>query len=277
MLNRAVRVARALSLDVALGGACSMALAAATTGAAVLWPVWVLLPGAIWVVYTVDHLLDARRTGDRARAFRHRFHLRHARPLAIATAVVAAAGGGAALAFLPRAVLVAGVAVAAGAGVHLAIAQRPGWAARLPKELSAAAIYTAGVWCAPVLLAPKIAPVTWSAIALFFVAALANLLLNALMERHQDASDGAPSWALAFGERATVRAINGLAVCAACLAIACSAAAPLDLHGVFLVLLVLGVFPASLLRLRRHVEAHELYRAVGDLAFLLAVIPAVLR
>lgn len=277
MLVGAARVARALSLDVAAGGAGGLALASAATGAAPPWPVWLLLPSAIWVVYTADHLADARRAGHRAAAFRHRFHAQNARLLGLVAAVVAAAGSVAAVALLPGALVVAGTLVAAGAAMHLAIAQRPTLAARFPKEVSAAAVYTAGVWCAPVLSAPARGPWTGPAIALFFVAALANLLLNGLIEADQDARDGSPSWARTFGARATESGIDLLAAGAAVTGVAAAAFVRLDLHGVFLVLAALGALPALLRRLRPHVEPFERYRALGDLAFVLAAIPVVLR
>lgn len=261
----------------AAGGACGAALAAAATGTACPPAVYAVLPAAIWVVYTLDHLLDARRLGAGAHTFRHAFHVRHARPLAAAVAIVAAAGGAAALAFLPGRVIAAGLVVGAGSALHLVVAGRPRLSAIVPKEISAAAMYTAGVWCAPLAAGGAPAGRVVAAVALFFVAALANLLLNALLEAPVDAASGAPSWALTFGPDATARAIDLLALAAAIGATAAAALARFELHGVFAVLLLLGVLPAVLLRLRRHVEPHERYRAVGDLAFLLAVIPAVLR
>lgn len=276
MIGRAWSLARALSLDVALGGGCGAALAAAATGAALPPAVWVVLPAAIWCVYTADHLLDARRLGPKAVAPRHAVHARHARSLAAALGIVAAAGTGIAVAALPGRVLAAGAAIALAALWHLAHAQRSG-SELVPKELSAAAIYTAGVWCAPVLLAPERTAWTAFAMTLFFVAAAANLLLNALVEAGADAAAGLPSAALAWGEDATARAIRVAGLIVAPTAALAALAARFRFHGVFVALLVLGAVPALLLRFRERVEAHERYRAFGDLAFVLAALPFALR
>lgn len=276
MIGRAWSLARALSLDVALGGACGAALAAAATRATLPGVAWIVLPAAIWCVYTADHLLDARRLGPKAATPRHTLHARQARALTVALVVVAAAGAVLAITALPARVLAAGAAIAAAAAAHLAYAQRPRPRV-LPKEVSAAAIYTAGVWCAPVLLAPERTPWMAFAMALFFVAALANLLLNALVEARADASAGLPSAALAWGENATARAIRAGGTIVAVLAAGAALAARWRFHGVFVALLVLGIVPALLLRFRGRVEPHERYRAWGDLAFLLAALPFTLR
>jgi 4-hydroxybenzoate polyprenyltransferase len=276
MIAEAWTRVRALSLDVAVGGACGAALAATVTGAVLPPPVWLVLPAAIWCVYTADHLLDARRLGNAAATQRHRMHVRHARGLTVALAVVAAAGAALAVAVLPVRLLAGGCAIALAALAHLAHAQRS-HAAILPKEISVAAIYTAGVWCAPVLLAREWTVWTGFAMTLFFVAAAANLLLNALVEARADAAAGFPSAALAWGEDATARAIGVAGLVTASIAVVAAVVARGRFHGAFLVLLALGVVPAVLLRFRERLEPNERYRAWGDLAFFLAALPFALR
>lgn len=53
------------------------------------WSWYVVLPLAVWVIYTGDHLLDAYRLQDQASTPRHRFHHRHFK-LLLALAVIAA-------------------------------------------------------------------------------------------------------------------------------------------------------------------------------------------
>ena len=57
-----MKVARAASVDVVLGVLCSAALASIVTEARLPLIWWFLLPAATWSVYSLDHLLDARRT-----------------------------------------------------------------------------------------------------------------------------------------------------------------------------------------------------------------------
>jgi hypothetical protein len=276
MVGRLFRFARALSLDVALGGACSAALAAAVTGSALPVPAIVSLAAAIWTVYTVDHLLDARRLGAGASAPRHALHRAHSRALAALAGAAAALGGALALATLPARMLGTGLAIGILSLLHLANAQRSR-SFLVPKEISAAAVYTLGVWCAPLAAATRVSLWALAAMGLFFLAATSNLLLNALLESETDARDGSPSAALEWGAVPTARAIRilGAATCLAAAIAAC--AARMKFHGVFPVLAVLGSVPMILLALRSKVAANERYRAFGDLAFLLGLVPVVLR
>jgi hypothetical protein len=276
MVGRLFRFARALSLDVAVGAACSAALAAAVTGSELPAPAIVSLFAAIWTVYTVDHLLDARRLGADATAPRHALHRAHPRALAALAGAVAALGGALAIATLPARMLGTGLAIGILSLLHLANAQRPR-SFLVPKEISAAAVYTLGVWCAPLSAATRVSPWAVAAMGLFFLSATSNLLLNALLESNADARDGSASAALEWGAVPTARmiCILGSATCVAASIAAC--AARMKFHGVFPVLAVLGAAPAVLLALRSKVAANERYRVFGDLAFLLGLVPAVLR
>jgi hypothetical protein len=276
MMGRAFRLARALSIDVALGGACSAALAAAATGSSLPLPAIVSLFAAIWIVYTLDHLMDARRLGSGATALRHTLHRAHPRALVLAVGLVAASGGGLAICTLPVRMLGLGLAIGALSLLHLANAQRSR-PVLVPKEVSAAAVYTLGVWCAPLSAAPRVSAWALAAMGLFFLAAVSNLLVNALIEADADERDGSPSAALDWGAASTGRAILALGVATSTAALCAASLARMRFHGVFPVIAILGSVPAILFAVRGRVAADERYRVVGDLAFLLGLVPAVLR
>ena len=96
------RVARAASVDVVLGVLCSAALASFVTEARLPLVWWFLLPAATWSVYSLDHLLDARRTGADAHSFRHVFFFRQRQSMLVLLLIVVGSGGVAALLWWPR-------------------------------------------------------------------------------------------------------------------------------------------------------------------------------
>src|SRR6478736_436347 len=81
------RVINALSLDVA-GGAVICALFFAQLLKVNLFPQGLAALGlAVWIVYTGDHLLDAKRLREQASTFRHGFHQQHFKLLAVLLAI----------------------------------------------------------------------------------------------------------------------------------------------------------------------------------------------
>ncbi len=195
------RILNILSVDVALGAVASSAFFAEILGAPLRIHAYLSLGLIVWTVYTVDHLLDALRTTFEPSSQRHRFHLRHQKPLAVA--VIVAIGVIALMAFLVRSpVLIAGIGVAALVIIYLGF-QR---SLRHFKELAIGLLYTAGVVSAPLAVLRR-EPTTNEMffIAAFFLTAFANLTIFSLYGQHSDLADGHYSLATRFGRNATRR------------------------------------------------------------------------
>ncbi len=80
---------RLLSIDVAFAGLGAGIMAVRLVGSHPRPAFYFVLPLSIWVVYTLDHLLDAERTGPLARNPRHLFHCRHASVLGVVVGTAA--------------------------------------------------------------------------------------------------------------------------------------------------------------------------------------------
>ena len=66
-----------LSLDVILG---SIAVGIFATAVLKVQPNpwwWIILPVSVWVVYTLDHLIDGFKKRDESTIYRHRFHYKY--------------------------------------------------------------------------------------------------------------------------------------------------------------------------------------------------------
>jgi hypothetical protein len=266
---------RALSLEITLGVLGAAGFAAHLTGVPmpVVW--WFVLPATTWIVYSVDHLLDARRSRERPLSLRHRFHLDHARPIAGAVVALSVAVLFAALR-LPGPVLLGGAALALVTLMHLVRAQGSGHR-YLPKELSAALLYTAGIWFAPLLLARSIEPGLWLVIAIHFVAALLNLMTFALFERHEDAEDRHPSIISFWGVRRTRRVVAVLTGMALVTLMATAITGAVADASSITVLTLLIVAPLMLLTFESYFGVGLRYRVVGDGVFVLMILPAVMK
>jgi hypothetical protein len=267
--RRLARAARALSLDVVGGALCGGMLAESVTGAQMRLAWWVALACAVWVVYTLDHLLDARRAQG-GLAYRHRFHRRHARVLVAAAALLVVLGAGAAC-FLRPSVLRVGLGLAAGCALYLASAQGL-LLPVLPKEPVAALFYAAGIWVGPLAVAPR--SWAWAACALHALGALLNLLAYGVLEARLDARQQSRSLARLLGDAPARRLVLAGSLLGALVACALGSAAP-GLRLAFVVLAIVVAAPGVLLS--RWFARHERYRIWGDLVFWLGAVPWLAR
>lgn len=270
--ERALAAVRALSLDVAAGAVAGGMLASHVTGAELPWAWWPVLAASVWAAYTADHLADARRSGDRCRAPRHRLHRDRAGALAVALVVVASAASALAFATLPPTALAVGAALVGAVGVHLVLAQRER-GPLVPKEAAAAAIYAAGLWSVPLAVADRPPAVVVWLVALHAGAAFQNLGVNAWFELEQDRADRARSLARTLGRPALRRLLHVVAVAGAGVGLVgvVTATSP-TVAAAFAILATLQVVPVAILSVARVTGPHERYRVIGDLAFFAAVV-----
>ena len=257
-----VRLARALSVDVAAGAVAGGALAAHLTGADLPWSWWPVLAASGWAAYTAAHLADARRSGARCRALRHRLHRDHAALLAAALVAVTTAAVVLAFATLPGAALAVGAALVVAVGVHLVLAQRDRGPV-LPKEVGGATIYAAGLWAVPLVIAADAPAAIWWLAALHATAAFLNLGVNAWFELDQDRAEGARSLARSLGRRTLRRVLAGVALAGAGVGLvgAVLAGSP-AVAAAFVVLAALQIVPIAILRGAHITGRNERYRVL---------------
>jgi hypothetical protein len=261
-----------LSIDVAVGALGGGLLAQRICGVQPHLSWYVVLPLSVWVIYTLDHLLDARRLGMQAHTARHIFHHRFAKQLGAAMALVAMLALALAIWGLGGRGLAFGAGMAAFTGGHLLFVRLAGdrVAPWLLKELGVGLVYTFGIWGWPLVLAGR-----WPDLSVglpllqFFALVMANLLTFSWYEQETDATDGHTSFVRAIGGKRAVLVIKVLVVAAGLLGpIALAGGADLDIHGQ-VIFSLMALMTASLLQWPAWMMRHERYRLVGDGAFLL--------
>ncbi len=198
---------RIVSLDVAAAALGGGILAMRVTGASPRPAFYWLLPAGVWVAYTIDHLLDARRMGPGARTPRHRFHFQHYALLwavVIPVMVICAIGGWIGLSWfgLIYAAVMCGLVI-----VHETIVKLAGNRASplLVKELGVALVFTAGVWGMP-WLRHRMDTGNWFhwpvlVLIQYLLLAIVNLIELSIYESKIDTADRQTSFVRGIGRR----------------------------------------------------------------------------
>ena len=184
-----------LSIDIALGAMGGCLLFAGLFDVSLRPPAYLGLGLIVWIIYTVDHLLDASRPDTRLSTARHRFHHVHRNALTVAVILASLVVLAQSL-FVRTPVLVSGFLMGGWVIVYLTIQSR----LRFMKELAAAVSYTAGVVIAPLsLLDRPVSAPEWVTVVAFFLTTWINLLICSLYDHAADLKDHQPSFATTFG------------------------------------------------------------------------------
>lgn len=177
---------QSLSLDITVGAVIMTMFVAEVFGVHLDLHMLIGLAIAIWLIYTVDHLLDAKKSKAEATNPRHSFHQKYFKQM-IGLALMVFAYGLWNLNFLPESTILFGLFLAGTSGIYLAysyLSKKP-----FSKELFAAFVYTAGIVTAPISLMNE---VSWYELLLMLqllTLAYANLLIIPLFEHDIDVQD----------------------------------------------------------------------------------------
>lgn len=251
-----------ISLDVAMG---------AVTGAAFFGSIFktTLLPQGlaalgltVWIIYSVDHLLDAYKLKSVAASERHQFHQRHFRLIAFIV-VLAALTDITLILYVRPSVLNAGFLLAGVVAFYLLFHR---WMYPL-KEIAGAILYSGGVWL-PVLALHQ-EPVEDPAAYLmlpFFTTALINLILFSWFGYAQDVRDGHLSLVVFIGKATARWVLIGLFVMQFISLISLMVFTTYRIETG--VILTMNIVLLLMLLLPDFFDRNDLYRVTGDVIFL---------
>lgn len=264
----AIGLLRHGSLEVPIGAVVMSQAVSSTCDAHVPVAVYIALFLAVWFIYILDRLFDARKISAKASNPRHYFYQEHFSSLLTVLLMVGGAGL-LSLFYLPAEVLLYGVLVMGSCLLYLL------WvflsASRLPKEVIVAVLYTSGIFLAPWALASRgIEPVDLLVAAVVLLVAFINLVLFSRQEQLYDIADGQESF-IARWEVASVHLLLRLTFMAAVIGIV-SIFLLSDGLGALqgLLALMLGVLWVLYLRMD-YFKNPLTYRLIGDGIFLLPI------
>lgn len=274
LFRKAYSFIQNISLDVVFGAIAMAWLVAKSFRVEVIQEVYVILGLSVWVIYTLDHLLDARKIGDNARTRRHIFHQKYFGALAIG--VIIAVGSIFLLCFryLPDPTWNWGFAVAGFSGIHLILANvlsasKSKW---LLKELGVAFNYTAGVFVPAASLKPELEYIDYFLFGLLLGVAIMNLIMYSFFDYRKDKKQGQMSIAIVLGVDNVKTVLYALSVALMSIGLLGLLYFPdANLYQLFFVCLMVCITMFYFLMIlfidTRYIS--ESYRRVGDLVFMI--------
>lgn len=259
---RAYRYVNILSIDTALGAVVSAMFFARLVAANVWIYGKVALGLTVWIIYTADHLLDARKVKGEASSERHRFHQKHFRSLLVAM-VVAVILDLVMVSFMRKSLLHYGIALSVVVGLYLVISRY----LKMLKEIFVAFIYTVGVML-PALADRDHLMSQWDLLLMFnfFLVAVANLLIFSWFDVQNDQADGHPSFVTFYGREKTKMIVYGLLVTLIVISFYLIAVHVYEITPVMIVFLMMSVL-IMILQRPKFFANHDRFRYVGDAVF----------
>jgi hypothetical protein len=200
------RVLNILSIDVVAGAVICALYFAQVFQVQILAYGLVALALTVWIIYTTDHLRDARKIGKIASSKRHQFHQANFNTLLL-TVAVALLVDCLMLFFIRKQVFVWGAWLIAFVALYLLLHRKFAFL----KEFFVAIMYMAGVLL--LSLAVTTMAISWLQVGLmmqFFILALLNLLIFSWYDSESDSSDNLSSFVTRFGKPFTEKFIRFL-------------------------------------------------------------------
>lgn len=250
-----------LSIDVAVGATLSAAFFVRLTGFTILPAGAASLGLTVWVIYTVDHLLDAVKLKTLASTVRHRFHQVYFWEMVIAVMVVLTIIS-TLLFFIRPEIFQSGIVLFVLVVAYLLVHRYLNYF----KEFLVAVLYTGGILLPALTRAASPLQFLLRAECLvFLIAALLNLLLFSWFEMKQDKEDGHPSFANYFGEQFTKKIISILFMVQSLLLLYLLIT---NFRIESIILFTMSVVLALLMMFPKLFRQQERYRLLGDAIFL---------
>jgi len=182
-----------LSLDVVLGAVAGMYFFSDILESNCPLISYFLLGIAVWGIYTLDHLVDAKMTDKQATAQRHQFHQQNFWVISLVWLFVVLTGFSLLIIFPEiHFVVVPGIVLAFIMTIWMAFLRWIGEKASWLKEISTAVFYVSGITLVPWLLKDPDykAVIFYLLISGYLVLALLNLLILSYMDERGDERDG---------------------------------------------------------------------------------------
>jgi 4-hydroxybenzoate polyprenyltransferase len=261
------RLLNILSIDVALGSVCCAAWFAKLLDVSLRPQALIVLGLTVWIIYTADHLVDAKRTEGPASTQRHRFHQQHFSLLLIVlilTVVVDVI----LVSFIKQAVFQWGFVLSLVMVAYFLIQRF----LKYLKELTVAIIFSCGVLLPSVAVTHK--PIDFSLaliIAEFMLTALLNLLLFSWFDRDNDREDKRESFVTLAGERGSKGFVGAVFLLNAVLLIGTAFYIP-TMIGNMAILMLMNAILAFMLFRPNYFQPNDRFRIIGDAVFLLPII-----
>ncbi len=195
-----------LSIDTVLGTVAIgyMAIRILNVEPNPIW--WLILPMTVWVVYSVDHLIDANKKKNDAIIERHYFHYQFKFPIAIMVMIVGITALILSLLYLDFGIVKLGILLCVIISIYFTLLSTIKYSniVLLQKELIIAFTYTTGIFLAPLYWNGSLPshPILIIIINIFLLAWAEGVIIS-WFDFENDIKDGHNSFTIIVGRRRT--------------------------------------------------------------------------
>ncbi|MBU1369689.1 MAG: UbiA family prenyltransferase [Bacteroidetes bacterium] len=196
----------ALSLHVVIGALCGAIFASEVLDQLMPWWWYFALAGAVWVVYSLDHIADTFLLQNESVNIRHLFHQRNKRAVILAISLVSLLVFLLVLRYDNSSFLIAGFMLALLSLLHILLvtSKKTKNSLFVQKEVMVALIYTLGIWFGPLLLSKEWLDLSIILLIISFaVTVWWESIFVALLEIEHDKKQAIRSLATLLGEKAS--------------------------------------------------------------------------
>ena len=273
LLQKSYKILNLLSIDVALG-ACSMAyLISSISEVNTPLITYFILGFTVWIIYTLDHLLDANDLKNNAIAPRHIFHYKYQKVLTILTISITLIIITLSFLTLPFITILYGVIGSFFVGCHIILVTV--WGKKISflvqKELSIAISYTLGISIPSISLIEGIIDTT---ILIFifqcFLLAFINLCIFSYFDHQIDKEESQTSIVRLLKEEKTSILIYILFIIQ--LVISCISLFNNTNNSFQIILILMNLTLFIIFKKYKFFRKNERYRLLGDFIFIYPII-----
>lgn len=269
-----------LSIDVAIGAASCSVLFYILTGQAIYIPSLISLSLVVWLIYTLDHLIDAKKIKIKAVIPRHRFHQENFNIILFAWIIIAVITSFIIIYYLYPLTIYLGCIGFLLVALHFSLVKLFGFKVSpfILKEFGIALIYTFGVSiCALSTAFLGITSAILISLLQVFLLASINLIEFSLFEIVKDEKEKQTSLARALGEKNTKYFLYGLIILNFLIsAYSLSSSPGLRFIMIEAIFLIMNSLLLLIIVKENYFKHQERYRMLGDAVFLLPALLLIL-
>lgn len=269
-LSSFYRIFNTIKIDVVIGVIFSTILASELMNINLSWAYWITLPLSVWIVYTLDHMIDAFRLKEKASTFRHKFHYRYFKTFLFFISILSLANLTIILFWIEKEIISFGMILLVACFIYFLLLHLLGRKKSiLFKEIFVSAIYMLGVWGGVIVL--NNFELTFSLIILiiiFLLLVFVDVLLLSFYDLKSDTYDGHQTITVRYGRKATTRLIITILMIIFILCIYIIVTNDLFLYRVVAKLfLIMGLIEAILIGFPEYFKKNNLYQYIIELVF----------
>ena len=274
VLVRVYQFIQNISLDVVCGAMAMAFLFAQLCTVNLPSFVYSILAVCVWLIYTFDHLLDAKNIEGVAKTRRHRFHQLHYDSLIIIWVILLGFGFLLSVFWLPKVIWYWGAYIVAFSIIHLVLVHYFGSTkSRLVlKEVGVAWIYSGGIVLAPFALSTQMELAYALSFVVLFLVVLFNLIMFSYFDYERDLRNKLSSIAVNWGLPTTkhiLYTLFGVIVLISTYALLAVEVNNMYYYLTICFLLSVAIFYLLMVVLIDNDRSSETYRKMGDAVFLL--------